>query len=89
MTAGRTRGQEGIHIVRSAGFPCRITGCERSFPVTDHSSMDALMRASAARTAHEVEDHGYHHVRLSDEPRRAPYMQSKPRPPAPSANGTK
>ena len=66
--------------MRSAGFPCRITGCDRAFQVTDHSSMDALMKASAERTAHEIADHAYHHVRLTEEPRRSPFTQSKPTP---------
>jgi hypothetical protein len=47
--------------------------------------MDALMKASAARTEHEIAEHAYHHVRLTEEPRRSPYMQSKP-PRAPSTN---
>jgi hypothetical protein len=33
--------------------------------------MDALRAASTQRTAHEIEDHGYHHVRLNDE---KPYL---------------
>ncbi len=66
-------------IVRSAGFPCRLSGCERTFQVTDQSSMEALAAASAARTAHETMEHGYHHVRLGDEPH-APYFRSKVKP---------
>jgi hypothetical protein len=47
--------------------------------------MDALMKASAARTEHEISEHAYHHVRLNEEPRRSPYMQSKsPRTPSPT-----
>ncbi len=65
--------------MRSAGFPCRITGCDRSFQVTDQSSMDALTKASAARTAHEIEAHDYRHVPLTDEPRRSPFVPVKPR----------
>jgi hypothetical protein len=63
--------------MRSAGFPCRIVGCERAFQVTDQTSMDALKAASALRTAHEVEDHNYHHVPLSDVRPVSPYLRSK------------
>jgi hypothetical protein len=52
--------------MRSGGFPCRA-GCDRAFQVSDQSSLDALKAASAERTAHEVADHGYHHVRIEEE----------------------
>ena len=29
--------------------------------------MESLRRASEARSAHEVADHGYHHVQLAEE----------------------
>lgn len=38
--------------------------------------MDALRAASAARTAHEVQDHGYHHVSLPDIRPPTPYVKS-------------
>lgn len=63
--------------MRSAGFPCRLVGCDRAFAVSDQTSMEALKAASAARTAHEIQDHGYHHVRLSDE-RPIPYGRARP-----------
>lgn len=69
--------------MRSAGFPCRLPGCDRAFQVTDQTSMAALKAASAARTAHEIEDHGYHHAVLVDDRPAAPYFRSKPKP-APS-----
>ncbi len=53
--------------MRSGGFPCRLAGCDRAFQVQDQSSLDSLRAASEARTAHEVTDHGYHHVRLDEE----------------------
>jgi len=68
--------------MRSAGFPCRLAGCDRAFPVADQTSMDALKAASAARTEHEVQDHHYHHVRLEDERPAVPYFRSKPKPEA-------
>ncbi len=55
-------------VVRTAGFPCRVLGCERAFQVLDQRSMDSLNAASAARSEHEVTDHDYHHVRLADAP---------------------
>jgi hypothetical protein len=66
--------------VRSAGFPCRLAGCDRAFQVADQTSMDALKAASAARTAHEIADHDYHHITLGDEPHATPYYRSKPKP---------
>jgi len=74
--------------MRSAGFPCRLAGCERAFQVTDQTSMDALKAASAARTVHEVQDHDYHHVRLSDERPAAPYFRSKAKPDTGAAKGS-
>lgn len=68
--------------MRSGGFPCRLAGCERAFQVVDQNSLDALQAASAARTAHEIADHGYHHVRMEDERAYMPYTRSK----APKAN---
>jgi hypothetical protein len=64
--------------MRSAGFPCRLAGCRRAFHVADQTSMEALGAASAARTAHEITQHGYHHVRLSDEPSVSPYFRRRP-----------
>ncbi len=52
--------------MRTGGFPCRLVGCLRSFAVADQTSMDALRAASAARSAHEIADHDYHHVVLGD-----------------------
>jgi hypothetical protein len=61
--------------MRSGGFPCRVNGCLAQFGVQDPSSMDSLHAASAARTAHEAEAHGYTHPRPTEEPRRAsPYL---------------
>lgn len=59
--------------MRSSGFPCRSDGCERSFPVEDQSSMAALTAASAARSAHEIADHSYHHAPLPEAPRLTSY----------------
>lgn len=59
--------------MRAAGFPCRSGECERSFPVDDQSSMAALTAASAARTAHEIADHAYHHAPLPEAPRLTSY----------------
>ncbi len=53
--------------MRWGGFPCRFEGCTDTFPVSDQSSMAALRSASAARTSHEVTEHGYHHVRRDEE----------------------
>ncbi len=52
--------------MRSGGFPCRA-GCERSFRVADQNSLDALRAASAERTAHEISEHDYHHITMSEE----------------------
>ncbi len=54
--------------MRTGGFPCRLEGCLRTFQVLDQRSMDCLRAASAARTDHEVAEHGYRHVQLADEP---------------------
>lgn len=62
--------------MRSGGFPCRLAGCDRAFQVLDQNSLDALKSASDARTAHEVTDHGYHHVRLDEERGYAPRIRS-------------
>jgi hypothetical protein len=64
-------------IVRSGGFPCRLAGCDRAFQVIDQNSIDALKAASAARTAHEIADHDYHHVRMDEERPFMPYMRIK------------
>jgi hypothetical protein len=53
--------------MRSGGFPCRHDGCDRAFSVTEQNSMEALTKASAMRTAHEIDAHGYHHVVLAEE----------------------
>lgn len=68
--------------MRSGGFPCRLAGCERAFQVIDQNSLDALKAASEQRTAHEVADHGYHHVRMDDERVYMPYARVK----SPKAN---
>ena len=59
------RGRKGSWM-RTGGFPCRA-GCERAFPVADQNSLDALRAASAERTAHEIADHQYHHIRIEEE----------------------
>ena len=64
--------------MRSGGFPCRLDGCARAFQVVDQNSLDALRAASEARTAHEIADHGYHHIRMEDERRPSPYVRIKP-----------
>ncbi|HZP96246.1 MAG TPA: hypothetical protein VFC31_07935 [Candidatus Limnocylindria bacterium] len=69
--------------MRAGGFPCRLAGCDRAFQVVDQNSLDALRSASEARTAHEVADHGYHHVRLDEEKPFTPRIRSpkvSPRP---------
>lgn len=66
--------------MRSAGFPCRCVGCDQAFHVADQSSMESLRRASAARTAHEVADHGYHHVPLAEERPYIPTARIKTKP---------
>ena len=66
--------------MRTGGFPCRLVGCDRSFQVLDQKSMDALARASSARTDHELADHDYHHVRLADERAYMPHQRTKPKP---------
>ncbi len=66
--------------MRTGGFPCRRVGCLRTFPVTDQKSMSSLQVASAERTAHEIAEHDYHHVRLADERPFNPTMQQKRKP---------
>ncbi len=68
--------------MRTAGFPCRLLGCDRAFQVVDQRSMDALKAASAARSDHEVAEHGYHHVRPADEPTYMSFQRSKAKPAA-------
>lgn len=63
--------------MRSSGFPCRFGGCHRSYPVDDQSSMAALTAASAARTAHEIADHDYHHMPLAEAPRQTSYLRPR------------
>ncbi len=65
--------------MRSAGFPCRHPGCRRAFAVADQASLAALRGASAARTEHEIADHGYHHVHLPDAPSLSPYARLGPK----------
>jgi len=61
--------------MRSGGFPCRVSGCSEQFGVADPSSMESLLAASAARTAHELAAHDYRHPRPPEEPRRgSPYI---------------
>ncbi len=64
--------------MRRGGFPCRLAGCERAFQVLDQSSLDALRAASAERTAHEVADHGYHHIPMEEQRAYTPYARIKP-----------
>ena len=63
--------------MRTGGFPCRWVGCDQAFPVMDQSSMESLRVASEARTAHEVADHDYHHVRLAEEKPYSPTARIK------------
>lgn len=65
--------------MRTGGFPCRLIGCDRSFQVIDQKSMTSLAAASTARTAHEVSDHDYHHIRLADEVSYMPHQRPKPK----------
>lgn len=67
--------------MRTAGFPCRSLGCDQVFQVLDQKSMVSLQTASAARTAHELGIHDYHHVELRSEPSRLPFQAVRPRPP--------
>lgn len=67
--------------MRTGGFPCRLVGCLRSFPVLDQRSMEALRAASAERTAHEIAAHEYRHIKLADEPSFRPGTSATPRPP--------
>ena len=66
--------------MKTAGFPCRMLGCDEVFQVADQKSMVALNAASAARNAHEVGAHDYRHVMLSNEPWPRPYRAKTPRP---------
>jgi len=66
--------------VRTAGFPCRLLGCAEVFRVVDQNSMAELHAASAARSAHEVGEHDYHHVQLSEGVWRTPYQVRRPKP---------
>ena len=63
--------------MRSSGFPCRFTGCRRTFQSERSGSVQALNAAFEARTAHEIADHGYHHVSLPEPATRSPYVQKK------------
>ncbi len=65
--------------MRTAGFPCRLNGCDHVFQVADQNSMAELQAASAARTAHEVTAHSYHHVPLT-ETKFNPYTRAKTKP---------
>ena len=66
--------------MRTAGFPCRLLGCDRAFQVVDQRSMTALAAASAARTEHEVSVHDYHHVRIADELSYKAFQRTKQKP---------
>ena len=66
--------------MRTAGFPCRLLGCGEVFRVADQNSMSELHAASAARSAHEVSQHDYHHVQLSEGVWRTPYQVKRPKP---------
>lgn len=68
--------------MRTAGFPCRLLGCERAFQVVDQGSMESLKAASAARSEHEVSEHDYHHVRPADEPTYMSFQRGKAKPAA-------
>lgn len=63
--------------MRSGGFPCRLAGCDRAFQVADQTSMDSLRAASSERTAHEIADHGYHHVKMEEERPYLPHQRIK------------
>lgn len=67
--------------MRTSGFPCRFAGCDRTFKVDDQTSMAALTAGSAARTAHEIDDHGYRHAAMA-EPQRMPYVPRRPKQPS-------
>ena len=69
--------------MRSSGFPCRYTGCRRTFHSERSGSVAALNAAFEARTAHEIADHDYHHISLPEPATRSPYVQKKPRKDAP------
>lgn len=56
----------GCDRMRSGGFPCRYGGCDVRFAVAEQGSMDALLAASAERSAHEIAVHAYTHVRLDE-----------------------
>ncbi len=49
-------------VPAKSGFPCRFGGCHIHFAVVDRSSIASLLAASEERTAHELADHGYHHI---------------------------
>jgi len=66
--------------MRIGGFPCRLLGCDQAFQVVDQKSMSALSAASAARSAHELSAHDYHHVRIPDEPSYNAYQRSTQKP---------
>lgn len=66
--------------MKTAGFPCRSIGCVEVFRVADQKSMDELRAASAARSAHELSSHDYHHVMLANDPWPRPYRAKKPVP---------
>ncbi len=68
--------------MRTAGFPCRLLGCDQVFRVADQKSMDELRAASAARTAHELSSHDYHHVTLANDPWPRPFGVRTARPKA-------
>ncbi len=69
--------------MRSGGFPCRYGGCDVRFVVTEQGSMPALMAASAERTTHEVDAHGYRHVRLDEVVKKPSWAIRKPVTPKP------
>jgi hypothetical protein len=68
--------------MRTAGFPCRQQGCDQVFQVADQNSMPELHAASAARTAHEVAAHTYHHVSIRESTFN-PYQRAKTKPAIP------
>jgi hypothetical protein len=63
-TGARDAKPRGSELVpgAKAGFPCRFGGCRIHFGVVDQSSMASLLAASEERTAHELAEHGYHHI---------------------------
>ncbi len=79
MTARGLREQPERALMRSAGFPCRFTGCEHVIQVFNQRSMEALHAASALRTTHEIERHEYHHQSAPEVRPLPPYLRRTPK----------